>query len=106
MHVDLCVCGGGGGTDCACTCESLCLQNLFHVTDVFLPPDYVANLQKVNDPTLTNTVAPAMCSCHLVPFHQSMQHTVLDIPCLWLPSKAVCLLTSPHTLQCGIQQHS
>ena len=46
----------------------LYLQNLFHVTDVFLPPDYVANLQKVNDPTLTHTVTPAVYSCHLLPF--------------------------------------
>ena len=42
-----------------------CLQNLFHVTDVFLPPDYVTNLQKVTEPTLILTASPALYSCYL-----------------------------------------
>ena len=47
--------------------DPLCLQSLFHVTDVFLPPDYVANLQKVTDPTLTCAVAPALSMLTLLP---------------------------------------
>ena len=89
----------------------LCLQSLFHVTDVFLPPDYVANLQKVTDPTLTCAVAPALSmlthSCHhfLLPF-PPVNAPYPNIPCLWLPSEAVCLPTTLHTLQWSIQRHS
>ena len=77
-----------------------CLQNLFHVTDVFLPPDYVANLQKVTEPTLTLTVAPALYSCYLPlspPPTVNAAHP--GVPCLWLPSETVLLPASPHTLQ-------
>ena len=47
--------------------DPLCLQSLFHVTDVFLPPDYVTNLQKVTDPTLTCAVATALSMLTLLP---------------------------------------
>ena len=66
----------------------LCLPSLFHVTDVFLPPDYVANLQKVTDDTLTCAVVPALSTLTL-------------LPSLFLPSFSLPLPTS----QCDIPQY-
>ena len=55
-------------TDCGPPVYPFCLQNLFNVTDVFLdPPDYVANLQKVTEPTLILTASPTLYSCYLLP---------------------------------------
>ena len=67
MHLPTCLCVML--TDCGPTCilNPFFLQNLFHVTDVFLPPDYVTNLQKVTEPTLILTASPALYSCYLLP---------------------------------------
>ena len=79
LHVLACV--HACDTDCALTCGSPRLQSLFHVTDVFLPPDYVANLQKVTDPTLTCAVAPALSTLTLLPsFSLPLPTSQCDIP--------------------------
>ena len=65
-HLPTCLCVRL--TDCGPPVYPFCLQNLFNVTDVFLdPPDYVANLQKVTEPTLILTASPTLYSCYLLP---------------------------------------
>ena len=57
----------------------LCLQSLFRVTDVFLPPDYVANLQKVSHTDMCSGPCPVYANTPAITFsspsHQSMHHT-------------------------------
>ena len=84
-----------------------CLQNLFHVTDVFLPPDNVANLQKVTEPTLILTVVAALYSCYLLPSPRpTVNATHPSVPFLWIPAVTVLLPTSLHALQSSLQQYS
>ena len=78
MHLPTCLCVML--TDCGPTCilNPFFLQNLFHVTDVFLPPDYVTNLQKVTEPLTDTHSVP--CPILLLPpslprLQQSMRHT-------------------------------
>ena len=108
LHVLACV--HTCDTDCALTCESPRLQSLFHVTDVFLPKTMSPTCRSYL--TLTGAVAPALSACAnapVIPFlfplpPVNAPHS--NIPCLWLPSEAVCLPTTPHALQWSIQQHS
>ena len=104
---------------CVCVCvvltvpspvNPLCLQSLFHVTDVFLPQTMSPTCRRY--PTLTCAVAPALSACAsapAIPFSSPLPPVnapLPNIPCLWLPSEAVCLPMTLHTLQCSIQQHS
>ena len=63
LHVLACV--HECDTDCALTCESPCLQSLFHVTDVFLPQTMLPTCGKY--PTLTCAAAPALSALTLLP---------------------------------------
>ena len=48
--------------------NALCPQGLFHVTDVFLPPDYVANLQKVSHTDTSSGPCPVYANTPAIIF--------------------------------------
>ena len=62
--------------------NALCPQGLFHVAHVFLPPDYVANLQKVSHTDTGSGPCPVYANTPPIifssPSHQSMRHTPIS----------------------------
>ena len=65
LHVLACV--HACDTDCVLTCESPLSAEPIPCNRCLPAPDYVANLQKVTDPTLTRAVDPALSMLTLLP---------------------------------------
>ena len=64
-HLPTCLCVRL--TDCGPPVYLFCLQNLFYVTDVFLPQTMRPTCKMVTEPTLILTASPTLYSCYLLP---------------------------------------